>query len=281
MFGTLRLDTERKNAEFIAQADGKAFSQMGCSLPPHSACDKCRAKKLKCSGQKTGCSRCKASRIKCTYSLISDAVAKRRRHAARNKAQGKSVDSSGSLGETSRPQTSFITAGGSVQIPDAASTQPAKADASTAYDAFQPSELPILDDINFHDLLPVHEEENFSMNPLCLPSFELPDFGLVEGDDGRFHMSCAPGSAEQLSNVWKLGNDERAAHTMFVGDYEIDDSDEWFCIIRGLLVVQLQRLRLLILEIEVIAMKEAMNTQVTMLGYAKHQVVQLVEGLRH
>ena len=35
---------------------------------PHNACDECRTRKLKCSGEPTGCSRCKADRVACRYS---------------------------------------------------------------------------------------------------------------------------------------------------------------------------------------------------------------------
>ena len=37
-------------------------------VKPHNACDECRARKLKCSGEPTGCSRCVADGVACLYS---------------------------------------------------------------------------------------------------------------------------------------------------------------------------------------------------------------------
>ncbi|KAL8752215.1 MAG: hypothetical protein Q9184_005803 [Pyrenodesmia sp. 2 TL-2023] len=53
--------------------DGSRFSQ-------HVACNKCRAEKLRCSGERGGCSRCKSSRATCVYSKHGrDERAKRQR----------------------------------------------------------------------------------------------------------------------------------------------------------------------------------------------------------
>ena len=38
------------------------------SAKPHNACDECRARKLKCSGESTGCARCVADSVTCLYS---------------------------------------------------------------------------------------------------------------------------------------------------------------------------------------------------------------------
>ena len=38
------------------------------NFKPHNACDECRARKLKCSGELTGCARCRADRVACRYS---------------------------------------------------------------------------------------------------------------------------------------------------------------------------------------------------------------------
>ncbi|KAL4880370.1 hypothetical protein BJY04DRAFT_219365 [Aspergillus karnatakaensis] len=82
MFGMLRLDPQSDNHEFIERANGTAYSQLGYSLPPRSACDSCREKKLRCSGHKSGCRRCKNNHARCTYSSTFDAGAKRQRYPA-------------------------------------------------------------------------------------------------------------------------------------------------------------------------------------------------------
>lgn len=45
MFGTLRYDSHNNNTEFEERATGVLLNDIG-HLPQHSACDKCRAKKV-------------------------------------------------------------------------------------------------------------------------------------------------------------------------------------------------------------------------------------------
>ncbi|KAL2802796.1 hypothetical protein BJX63DRAFT_98184 [Aspergillus granulosus] len=49
-----------------------AFDSMGSEQPPikrHAACDECRKRKLKCSGELSGCSRCIKQSLVCHYSV--------------------------------------------------------------------------------------------------------------------------------------------------------------------------------------------------------------------
>ncbi|KAI1291171.1 hypothetical protein F5Y03DRAFT_46246 [Xylaria venustula] len=67
MFGTLRIGSRTKEVDFIERANGKSFTEMGGVVPPHSACTRCRSKKLGCGGQKPKCSRCNADSLNCVY----------------------------------------------------------------------------------------------------------------------------------------------------------------------------------------------------------------------
>ncbi|KAI0407182.1 hypothetical protein F4802DRAFT_595407 [Xylaria palmicola] len=78
MFGTLRLTPNSKSVDFIEKADGRSFSEMGNTVPPHSACTHCRSKKLRCGGQKPACVRCKATSVKCVYAPVDGSFGRRR-----------------------------------------------------------------------------------------------------------------------------------------------------------------------------------------------------------
>ena len=44
MFGTLRYNPNSKDTQFVERSDG--ISELGGSVPPHAACESCRAKKV-------------------------------------------------------------------------------------------------------------------------------------------------------------------------------------------------------------------------------------------
>ncbi|TGJ85003.1 hypothetical protein E0Z10_g3716 [Xylaria hypoxylon] len=85
MFGTLRLNQESNSVDFIERADGKAFCEAGNIIPPHSACVRCRAKRLRCDGQKPLCFRCKSFSLECTYAAVEGNTDRRRGHASGQK----------------------------------------------------------------------------------------------------------------------------------------------------------------------------------------------------
>ncbi|RAH68888.1 Zn(II)2Cys6 transcription factor domain-containing protein [Aspergillus aculeatinus CBS 121060] len=66
MFGTLRYLPNNQTGEFLERASGEAGTAL-TNKPRHAACDNCRVKKIRCSGQKAGCSRCKTHSLPCRY----------------------------------------------------------------------------------------------------------------------------------------------------------------------------------------------------------------------
>ncbi|KAK2767555.1 hypothetical protein FQN54_003713 [Arachnomyces sp. PD_36] len=61
MFGTLQPNEQNTDVEFVQLADGFA------GVEKHAACQRCRAKKVKCDGSKEGCRRCRSMGKSCTY----------------------------------------------------------------------------------------------------------------------------------------------------------------------------------------------------------------------
>ena len=47
MFGTLQYDSRTKDALFVARTDTSQYTQPGGFVAPHSACNKCRARKVR------------------------------------------------------------------------------------------------------------------------------------------------------------------------------------------------------------------------------------------
>ncbi|KAI0390651.1 hypothetical protein F5Y17DRAFT_471465 [Xylariaceae sp. FL0594] len=88
MFGTLQLNQRSNTVEFVERADSKSFCDRGNTVPPHSACVNCRAKRLRCDGKKPQCSRCKSSCSAlptCRYSLAKGGVDRRRTRSTLNR----------------------------------------------------------------------------------------------------------------------------------------------------------------------------------------------------
>ncbi|KAI6084944.1 hypothetical protein F4821DRAFT_164491 [Hypoxylon rubiginosum] len=78
MFVTLRCNKDGMSVENVPTGaeDG--------TRPRHSACNSCRIKKLKCSGDRRACSACVASKTKCTYSPSTSQSMKARRYSRRD-----------------------------------------------------------------------------------------------------------------------------------------------------------------------------------------------------
>ncbi|KAL2830449.1 hypothetical protein BDW59DRAFT_158359 [Aspergillus cavernicola] len=64
MFGTLHWNSQDQEAKFIERPHGSS------NLEKSAACDRCRAKKVKCSASDDGCGRCKRLGKKCTSSSM-------------------------------------------------------------------------------------------------------------------------------------------------------------------------------------------------------------------
>ncbi|KAL2859547.1 hypothetical protein BJX68DRAFT_261974 [Aspergillus pseudodeflectus] len=72
MFGTLHLASQDKEAMFIERPHGSS------NLEKNSACNRCRAKKVKCNPTEDGCTRCKRLGRKCTSNPAKHIGANRR-----------------------------------------------------------------------------------------------------------------------------------------------------------------------------------------------------------
>ncbi|KUI72653.1 hypothetical protein VM1G_08242 [Cytospora mali] len=64
MFGTFRYNDSMNEAEYVELSPNSGVDARGYTLV---ACNLCRARKLKCSGDRNGCDRCLASSSNCTY----------------------------------------------------------------------------------------------------------------------------------------------------------------------------------------------------------------------
>ncbi|KAF2796771.1 hypothetical protein K505DRAFT_156415 [Melanomma pulvis-pyrius CBS 109.77] len=86
MFGTIRYSTSGDGSSFGRSGDGAILQLQPAHatagfFPTHAACDICRAKKLRCSGEKPVCNRCNATKAECWYT---QAAEKRKRgHSSR------------------------------------------------------------------------------------------------------------------------------------------------------------------------------------------------------
>ncbi|KAL7810770.1 hypothetical protein V8C44DRAFT_332025 [Trichoderma aethiopicum] len=63
MFNTFKIDPETNSVQELRRASDPISARSS----QHQACNNCHAKKLKCSGDKSGCERCIASRLRCEY----------------------------------------------------------------------------------------------------------------------------------------------------------------------------------------------------------------------
>ncbi|GAW15905.1 hypothetical protein ANO14919_053270 [Xylariales sp. No.14919] len=81
MFGIFKFNEDTRNHECIRLSDA-SVSTDGIDTRTYSrtACDFCRLKKLRCSGEKKSCDRCQATSTPCTYTLTSGAGPGKKRH---------------------------------------------------------------------------------------------------------------------------------------------------------------------------------------------------------
>ncbi|KAL7926396.1 hypothetical protein ACQKWADRAFT_280171 [Trichoderma austrokoningii] len=95
MFNTFKYDPETNSVQELRRASDPVSARSS----QHQACNNCHAKKLKCSGEKSGCERCIASRLRCEYTRSPS------RRGGRRSSGRNSTDSRGGLepasGETS------------------------------------------------------------------------------------------------------------------------------------------------------------------------------------
>ncbi|KAL7943764.1 hypothetical protein V8C42DRAFT_328392 [Trichoderma barbatum] len=63
MFNTFKYDPETKSVQELRRASDPISARSS----QHQACNNCHAKKLKCSGDKSGCERCVSSQLPCEY----------------------------------------------------------------------------------------------------------------------------------------------------------------------------------------------------------------------
>ncbi|KAI3320943.1 hypothetical protein HD806DRAFT_504056 [Xylariaceae sp. AK1471] len=64
MFGTIRYNNVTQGHEHVQLTGPSGVEARGYTM---RACDPCRSRKLKCSGEKDGCERCKTTLLTCTY----------------------------------------------------------------------------------------------------------------------------------------------------------------------------------------------------------------------
>ncbi|KAF1963158.1 hypothetical protein CC80DRAFT_588618, partial [Byssothecium circinans] len=76
MFGMLQYDSHKKDIQFVQRDDASSMTQ-------HSACDYCRRKKLRCSGDTTGCTRCIALSRSCAYTSSGQAKGRGQRQMSK------------------------------------------------------------------------------------------------------------------------------------------------------------------------------------------------------
>ncbi|KAH6608217.1 hypothetical protein Trco_004530 [Trichoderma cornu-damae] len=85
MFNTFKYDPETKSVQELRRASDPISARSS----QHQACNNCHAKKLKCSGEKSGCERCVAGQLFCEYTRSSS------RRGGRKSSGRNSTDSRG------------------------------------------------------------------------------------------------------------------------------------------------------------------------------------------
>ncbi|KAI6355546.1 hypothetical protein MCOR31_011162 [Pyricularia oryzae] len=96
MFGTLSYDAKAKEPRFVESEELAATLQRyKRDKAPHVACEYCRTRKLKCSGQSSGCERCTALAFKCVYPPVAE--------GRRSKRSGGGAEATASESPAKRP----------------------------------------------------------------------------------------------------------------------------------------------------------------------------------
>ncbi|KAL6154692.1 hypothetical protein ACJQWK_01280 [Exserohilum turcicum] len=79
MFGTLVCDLQHEPLTFVENTDPASALSRNRRDKPHASCELCRARKIRCSGQRSGCDRCIAMSVECKYR---DRTGRRKRQAS-------------------------------------------------------------------------------------------------------------------------------------------------------------------------------------------------------
>lgn len=86
MFGTLRYNSRRGDTEFVDCTNEFLPHDADRQATSHLACDTCRMRKLKCSGQKTGCDRCRVTSTSCMYTAAGEGTSGRRQQRGEDRS---------------------------------------------------------------------------------------------------------------------------------------------------------------------------------------------------
>ncbi|KAI9879765.1 MAG: hypothetical protein M1830_007207 [Pleopsidium flavum] len=103
MFATLRCN---KEALCVERSTHPPFQGQG---QQHSACNNCRAKKLKCTGEKNDCDRCRTKGIQCVYVEPAHSKGAKRRRSNQSSAGNTSTPSSSSVSASSAASAELLT----------------------------------------------------------------------------------------------------------------------------------------------------------------------------
>ncbi|KAF1988031.1 hypothetical protein K402DRAFT_39285 [Aulographum hederae CBS 113979] len=154
MFATISYNGPNEDTVCMATASETFFRGLGQGQ--HSACLECRAKKVRCSGEKTGCERCRNSGNSCEY-VSRDGRASRRKkrknkermepapRSSTNTASSSSISSPSSRGSSSRASSSVLSS-----LPEDASSSIGTSPSLAGADSFVPP-TPILPDFSYYD----------------------------------------------------------------------------------------------------------------------------------
>ncbi|KAI1267668.1 hypothetical protein F5Y18DRAFT_308071 [Xylariaceae sp. FL1019] len=104
MFGTLRIGSSKDSVEFIEHAKGEAASSLGGYVFSHSACERCRLKKLRCNKHRSGCDRCKDQGLDCSYQPAAKTSSSRPRSQLHSQTSSSDNRRSSGPGNTPRPR---------------------------------------------------------------------------------------------------------------------------------------------------------------------------------
>ncbi|KFA76894.1 hypothetical protein S40288_11513 [Stachybotrys chartarum IBT 40288] len=104
MFGTLRIGSDKNSVEFTEHAKGEAASRLGGYVFSHSACERCRLKKLRCNKHKSGCDRCTSQALKCSYQTVAETDGSRQKSKAHSQANFSNASGTAGTSDAASPQ---------------------------------------------------------------------------------------------------------------------------------------------------------------------------------
>ncbi|KOS17698.1 Arabinolytic transcriptional activator araR [Escovopsis weberi] len=114
MFNTFKYDPETRQVQQLRSA----FDPVTARSNQHQACNNCHAKKLRCSGEKSGCERCIAGSLVCEYTRSTSRSSRSSRRAGSGSRPKKPYSSSsassdgapaGDTSPSSGPQSRILT----------------------------------------------------------------------------------------------------------------------------------------------------------------------------